>query len=61
MYGYQAGWKYHTETIDGQMTEEEAKAMLHKLENELLTEEQTESEEVWRLQTVNTYSWARNR
>lgn len=23
MYGYQAGWKYHTETIDGEMTEEE--------------------------------------
>ena len=23
MYGYQAGWKYHTETIDGEMTDEE--------------------------------------
>ena len=23
MYGYQAGWKYHTETIDGEATEEE--------------------------------------
>jgi hypothetical protein len=23
MYGYQAGWAYHTETIDGEMTEEE--------------------------------------
>lgn len=23
MYGYQSGWKYHTETIDGQMTEDE--------------------------------------
>ena len=23
MYGYQAGWKYITETIDGEMTEEE--------------------------------------
>lgn len=23
MYGYQSGWKYHTETIDGQMSEKE--------------------------------------
>lgn len=23
MYGYQASWEYHTETIDGEMTEEE--------------------------------------
>ena len=23
MYGYQAGWKYRTETIDGEATEEE--------------------------------------
>ena len=23
MYGYQAGWKYHTETIDGEATEKE--------------------------------------
>ena len=23
MYGYQAGWKYHTETIDGEATNEE--------------------------------------
>lgn len=23
MYGYQSGWKYHTETIDGEMTEKE--------------------------------------
>ena len=23
MYGYQSGWKYHTETIDGEMTDEE--------------------------------------
>lgn len=23
MYGYKAGWKYHTETIDGEMTKEE--------------------------------------
>ena len=23
MYGYQNGWKYHTETIDGEATEEE--------------------------------------
>lgn len=23
MYGYPAVWKYHTETIDGEMTEEE--------------------------------------
>ena len=23
MYGYQSEWSYHTETIDGQMTEEE--------------------------------------
>ena len=23
MYGYQADWKYHTETIDGEMTDEE--------------------------------------
>ncbi len=23
MYGYQSVWKYHTETIDGEMTEEE--------------------------------------
>ena len=23
MYGYQAGWKYCTETIDGEMTQEE--------------------------------------
>lgn len=23
MYGYQAGWRYVTETIDGEMTEEE--------------------------------------
>jgi len=23
MCGYQAGWKYHTETIDGEATDEE--------------------------------------
>lgn len=23
MYGYQAGWKYHTETIDGEAIDEE--------------------------------------
>ena len=23
MYGYQSGWNYHTETLEGQMTEEE--------------------------------------
>lgn len=23
MYGYQSDWKYHTETIEGEMTEEE--------------------------------------
>jgi len=23
LYGYQSGWKYHTRTIDGQMTEKE--------------------------------------
>jgi len=27
MYGYQAGWKYHTETVDGEMTEEEYENM----------------------------------
>ena len=23
MYGYQSGWRYHTETMDGEMTEKE--------------------------------------
>lgn len=27
MYGYQSGWKYHTETIDGEMTNEEWEKM----------------------------------
>lgn len=27
MYGYQAGWKYQTETIDGEVTEEEVEEL----------------------------------
>lgn len=27
MYGYQAGWKYQTETIDGEATDEEVEEL----------------------------------
>lgn len=39
MYGYQAGWKYHTETIDGEATKEEIDDLLQeeeKMENRYL-------------------------
>ena len=32
MYGYQTGWNYHTETIDGQMTEDEHEEEVWELE-----------------------------
>lgn len=36
MYGYQAGWKYYTETIDGEATDEEVEDLqkLEETENE---------------------------